>query len=335
MFMRMAMVGACALLVAGAQAQQAGATPLLRRDAAVEAIIVPSDDPRYADHNPAVHEPRILLRNAGTDPLEGISIKYGTEGFLPRMFAWTGHLGSGASVEVVLPHLIDQRPGTNTFTVSLGDPNGRKDQDRTNNTRTSTFTSAPVLVAPLTVRWRVPAGVGGTLRLQNTRGPLPLDRSWRAGPDTVWQEVVELPNGSYFLHVQDSSRTAHAAVRITDAEGHLIHALRSKPRTGATYQFRVESNATPLASPWADAQLINLPGRGQALADVYTQEKALLVVTDGNGEPVEEWHIAPYTEVVQRIDLSARPAGSYGIKLLGKGTELSLGSIDLFDAGPR
>ncbi|MBK8500018.1 MAG: hypothetical protein IPL52_14660 [Flavobacteriales bacterium] len=79
-------------------AQDTGRCAKLHRyDAAVEAIIVPSDDPRYAALNPAVQEPRIILRNNGSDPLAAISIRYGTDGFLPRMFAWTGHLGSGAS----------------------------------------------------------------------------------------------------------------------------------------------------------------------------------------------------------------------------------------------
>ena len=89
MFLRslFAFLGIGSLLMCTAQGK------LPRRDAMVEAIMVPSDDPRYAALNPAVQEPRIILRNNGSDPLAAISIRYGTDGFLPRMFAVFHFLG--------------------------------------------------------------------------------------------------------------------------------------------------------------------------------------------------------------------------------------------------
>lgn len=308
---------------------------LPRRDAAVETIMVPSDDPRYALLNPAVQEPRIILRNKGADPLAAISIRYGTEGFLPRMFAWNGHLASGASTEVKLPQIMDMRNGTNTFTVTLGHPNGKRDANEADNTLSTAFTAAPLLGSLLTVRWRVPAGVGGKLIMESTRGLVPMERSWIAGPDSVMSEEVELVAGSYVMHLSDSGRTAHASVRIFDHEGNLITALRSKERTGSTFQFRVEAAAAAMSNAGSDAELVMLPGSGKALVDVFVNEKTMLVVTDGSGERVVEWPVPERTNAIHRIDLSARPAGSYAINLVSKGTEVAVGRIDLFDEGPR
>jgi hypothetical protein len=306
-----------------------------RRDAAVEAIMVPSDEPRFAHLNPAVHEPRFILRNKGRDPLHGISVRYGTDGFKPRMFAWTGQLGSGASVEVQLPHLIDMKPGANAFTITLGDPNGKRDGNTADNTLTGTFTAAPMLNSPITVRWRTPAGVSGALRIENTRGPVPLARTWSAGPDSVQSESVELPVGSYVLYLSDSGRTEHASVRVFNGGGELLATLRGKGRTGSRYQFRVEADAPAIAGLASDAELVMLPGRGKALVDVYTAAKAVLVITDGTGQAVMERQVPEGRSTVHRIDLAAHPSGSYAIKLLANGNELAVGNIDLIDSAPR
>lgn len=305
-----------------------GAAPILHRfDAAVEAIMVPSDDERYAELNPAVHEPRIVLRNKGSMPLSGISIRYGTEGFLPRMFAWTGHLGSGASTVVELPHLIDMRDGANTFTVTLGDPNGRKDRDKTNNTLSTSFTSADLCDGPITVRIRVPRGLGGWARLESTRGPILLDRSWSAGPDTVFTEEIEAANGSYVLVVADSSKGGTpASVRIIGDRGELLAALSSLPKEGMTYQFRVEEGAMAASGMNHDLVLLTPPGE-QALVDLYSMDPVSVVVRDETGEPIARWEVPARTEFVERIDLEGLRSGIYDVNLVEKGEETVIGTV--------
>lgn len=309
-------------------AQENSAQPKpLRYDAAVEAIMVPSDDERYADLNPAVHEPRIVLRNLGTMPLAGISIRYGTEGFLPRMFAWTGSLGTGASVVVKLPHLIDMRDGVNTFTVTLGDPNGRKDRNKANNTLSTTFSSADLLDSPFTVRIRVPRKVGGWARLESTRGPILLDRTWSAGADTVFTDEIEAVNGSYVLHVADSSKGASpAAVRIISDDGELLASLSSLPKEGMAYQFRVEEGAVA-ASEGASDVLLLTPSGGPAVVDLYSMHPASVIVRDETGEPIVRWDVPARTEFVERIDLDGHRSGTYDVFLLENGEESMIGSV--------
>lgn len=301
-----------------------------RYDAAVVAIIVPSDDPANAAFNPAVQEPRIVLANKGTESLSGISVRYGTVGFAPRMFAWTGRLAPGATTEVKLTHLIDMRPGLNTFTVSLGDPNGRKDRNKADNTLSGTFTSADAWGSPLTVRMRLPAGNGGRIRLESTRGPVHIDHAWKAGSDTVLSETLRLPPGSYLLHAVDSGKADAASVRIISAGAELLKALRSSPKEGVLYQFKVETDASLEATGKSDALLFAQPGRGQAIADVFASKPARLVVRDSRGEALMEWQVPEQLNKSYPIDLSAQPTGSYTVMLIEEGQETQLGQIDLY-----
>ncbi|MBK9176416.1 MAG: hypothetical protein IPM46_08750 [Flavobacteriales bacterium] len=291
----------------------------LRYDAAVVAIIVPSDEPRYAEHNPAVHAPRVVIRNEGTDPLVGISIRYGTEGFPARMYAWTGHLASGASAEVKLTHLIDMHPGLNTFTVKLGDPNGKKDRDPQDNARSGVFTAADTHGGPITLRLRTPANNGGSLRLENTRGPVPVEWNWPSGADTVRRETVELTPGSYFLHVVDSGRAEPASVQVFDAGGALVKAMRSKPKDGATYQFRIEANTPGRSGPSGYLTLMRSAGRGRAVLDALLERPAMLVVTDLLGNEVMRRSLAAGVEITERIDLSEQRAGAYNVQVEEEG----------------
>ncbi len=329
LFLALLSIGAIASSLAQAR------TKLPRHDAAVEAIMVPSNDPRYSDLNPAVHEPRFILRNKGADPLRGISVRYGTEGYQPRMFAWTGLLGSGASIVVQLPHLIDMQPGANTFTITLGQPNGKRDANKADNTRSTTFTAAPILDGRITARWHIPAGVGGALRIENTRGPMPLDRAWSAGADTAMSESLQLPVGSYVLHLMDSSRTAHPRVRLLDAEGRLLAVLHGKGPSGARFQFKVDAQAPAAQGLEADAELIALPGRGQALVDAYASDACQLVANDDRDQPVLRLPLPPLAHSTHRIDLSGKPPGSYVVMLLCGGAERAVGRIELQDGGPR
>lgn len=327
MFMRAVVSSSLVLFVGQCFAQQA--PKLLRRDALIETIMVPSDDPRFAAFNPAVQQPRVIIRNAGTDPLEGISIRYGTDGFLPRMFAWTGHLGSGASAEVVLPHLIDMRPGTNTFTVVLGSPNGRKDKNKANNTLSTTFTAADAYGEEITMRLSMPQGNGGSLRLENTRGPIPLEWSWKAGADSVRRETLHLANGSYSLTVADSGRGPNARVLITDEAGLPIKVLFSKPRSGTVHQFRVDATA-PTVKPMELAANVNVRhGQSSADVEVLSLAEGDVLLRNAGGTDVATWHVAAGEEWMRRIDGSTYGTGSYKLLFRSLGKDTELGTIQV------
>ncbi len=300
-----------------------------RHDAAVEAIIVPNADERYAAFNPAVHEPRIILRNVGTDPLAAISIRYGTEGFLPRMFAWTGHLPSGASIEVKLTHIIDMVPGDNIFTVTLGDPNGRKDRNKANSTLSVHFHSADVISPDATVTWRTDGRAGGHIELLNVRGTPVIDKHWKpTGRDTLMREEVRLTPGYFVLTLTDSIGSGHSLARILGPKGELLKSLQGD--RSAVHQFRVEENPAQPTSSAADVTLLFLDGNGQALLDAFISSDADYRINDSKGEVVLSGTLrggsGPYTE---RIDLSRNAPGRYEVRVFQNDLDLFNGAIEV------
>lgn len=321
MFMRT--LASCSLVLLLVQGFAQQAPKLLRRDAVIETIMVPSDDPRFAAFNPAVQQPRVVIRNAGTDPLEGISIRYGTDGYLPRMFAWTGHLGSGASAEVVLPHLIDMRPGTNTFTVVLGSPNGRKDKNKANNTLSTTFTAAPALGSALTFRVWTSADAGGWVTLENTRGPVPLERKWNASrADSVFSETLDLPIGSYVLHLGDSSRTGHASLRVMDEEGRMLTHLAGRGKEGGSYQFRVDAGAAPTAATTPQVYLRPATSSTPATLEYFANEAAQVTIAVFNGDGSSALSSESASVKTMILPFVSLVPGRYSVRVTRDGVEV-------------
>ncbi|MBL0129162.1 MAG: hypothetical protein IPP83_17340 [Flavobacteriales bacterium] len=291
-----------------------------RYDAAVEAIIVPNNDPRYAHRNPAVYEPVVVIRNEGTDPLDAISIRYGTDGFTQRMYAWNGRLAKGSTAEVRLPHLIDMMSGENAFTVVLGDPNGRKDQDKSNNTLSVRFNSADVLEPRATASLRTDGRSGGRMELSSTRGKLIWEHRWsRTAPDTFLLKEVIMSPGSYVLMVLDSTDGAHASVRIRNGSGVLQQAVRSCGGSGCDYQFRVVEGAAGNGSAAPDVVLFAIPGRGKAILDVWSATACTYRILNDSGEPMELGDLPASRESSVPIDLSGRPAGTYHMEVSTNG----------------
>lgn len=345
MIMRGLSVGFFGLLCAATFAQDGASASVvearkgpLRYDAAVEAIVVPSDDPRYAAYNPAVHEPRVVIRNLGTEALVAISIRYGTTGFQERMFAWNGRLGTGASAEVTLPHLIDMLPGVNTFSVTLGDPNGRKDRNRSNNTLTTTFTPADLLGTRFDLRLRTTKGTGGWLHLESTRGRVLVHRAWSASAsDTILFEEVDAPVGSYVLQLSDSVAGGHSSVRLFDGSGRLLKGFVGRAKEGARYQFRVEQDAVAKPQAEPDVVLHMLPGRGQAVLDQFANSAGRMVFTiaDPTGEVVDGATYEHSTDQVVFIDLAKVPANRYTVIVERDGAEVFRSEMNIADPGRR
>ena len=307
----------------------------LRHDAAVEAIMVPNADERYAAFNPAVHEPRIVLRNAGTDPLAAISIRYGTEGFLPRMFAWTGHLPSGASIEVKLTHIIDMVPGDNIFTVTLGDPNGRKDRNKANSTLSVHFQSADVISPDATVTWHADGRAGGHIELLNVRGTPVIDKHWKpTGRDTVMREEVRLTPGYYVLTLADSIGSGHSLARILGPKSELLKTIHGDRAT--VHQFRVEENPARPAPLTTDVTLLILEGKGQALLDAFISTDAEYRINDATGEVVLSGTLRGGSEqYTERIDLSRDAPGRYEVRVFQGDTDIFFGVIDVKSSAGR
>lgn len=104
-------------------------------DAAVVSINAPAGDNCGSEFIPEV-----VIGNFGNLPLTSVTILYNINGGGNSSFNWTGNLASGATTTVTLP-LISAPTGSNTFNVSVQNPNGVVDENNLNDTLSSPFTS--------------------------------------------------------------------------------------------------------------------------------------------------------------------------------------------------
>ena len=225
--------------------------PAERNDVAVEEILVPNRDPNYSRMNPAAFNPIVRIRNLGRDILRSVVIHYGTEGFDQKVLHWYGQLGFNEAAEVHLGGMIQHQPGENRFTVSLSQPNGRKDGWPHDNRLTRTFDSPITLPEGIIIQFLtnnqpeenrlfIVGPAGDTLyNLQPvTRTSPPGPLSQRRGetgnllPATLYTDTLHLPAGLYELSLTDSGgqglefwyepQNGYGFLRLLDLQGRLI-----------------------------------------------------------------------------------------------------------------
>lgn len=311
--------------------------PRARNDASVEAILIPTDDPVQGMHNPAVHEPRVVIRNQGSDPLDMISITYGTDGFKQRMFAWNGRLRFGMSDTVVLPHVIDSKPGTNTFRVRLGDPNSRNDKWKADNELTTAFTAAPVLDSVLILQLRTnKAPEHNSLQLASTRGRVHVQRplgSLRA--DTLYTDTLHLPPGAYELQLADTAgdglefwyntEQGRGNLRLLDQQGRLLVRFNSDNGHGVKYAFMVGGIPNVPLDTLPDIGLFPVMTDSLTTLDYFANDPGALEVLLVNeaGEELRRMAVpGRNTQAVVPITVSGLPPGRCWVKVLRDGREV-------------
>lgn len=114
-------------------------------DLGLEDIISPNNEETYIRSNPVCGEPRITVKNYGSNPVTSVEFEYGIPGQTMSTYTWTNNLASLATAEVDLPSIpsLNTATGTNNFVVKIMKVNGSADQELLNNEMTTTFTSAP------------------------------------------------------------------------------------------------------------------------------------------------------------------------------------------------
>ncbi|WP_306643638.1 trypsin-like peptidase domain-containing protein [Sanyastnella coralliicola] len=147
--------------------------------------------------------PEVTVRNAGTTTLTSFTIEYQVDGGATMSQAWSGALASGNTVNVTLPQqtLAD---GAHTFNASVVNPNGGTDENNTNDSGSSSFSTA---------------GTGITIDFDITTDNYPGETTWDlrddqgtilfsdgpyAATQTTYSYSYCLPEGCYQLNVYDS-----------------------------------------------------------------------------------------------------------------------------------
>ena len=182
--------------------------PNYQTEVAIEEIISPNSDKRFSRRNPICKNPKIRIKNNGSDPLTQVLITYGVEnGFMPCYFFWEGNLDFLESEEIELPlfnwTFLD--PDNPVFYVSLSNPNGKTDEKQENN-----YLEVPFEITPQFVNgWYLEVRTNGvpeenSYTITDMDGNIVIQRDSML-PFTIYRDTLDLPNGCYTFHFRDDN----------------------------------------------------------------------------------------------------------------------------------
>ena len=129
--------------------------PNFKYNVEIAEIIVPSTEDRYSRINPTLSNPRIIIRNNGSEDIRLLKIKYGLEHGSKYIYRWKGVCPFLMEQEIHLP-IPDWSGLSNdrSFMVEAIAPNGRKDEYPIDNIKYSKVLLPKVLPNEFMIRIR-------------------------------------------------------------------------------------------------------------------------------------------------------------------------------------
>ncbi len=191
------------------------ANPSFLTDVSIEDIVAPTVDPNYARANAICANPKVKIKNVGTNPLTQVVFNYGLVGATSYTYSWVGNLpflkdtiiDFGAS----LP-LYNGNP-TNSFSVGIVSVNGTNgDENLFNNSYHSTYNSVKVYPNQFLVQFKANASASGSnaslsetsWTIKDDLGNIVYSRL-NVPVNALIRDTVTLPDGCYTFTMNDES----------------------------------------------------------------------------------------------------------------------------------
>jgi hypothetical protein len=177
--------------------------PNFTNDASLETILSPSNDQMYQRFNTICTQPKIKIKNNGSNNLTSLTITYGMNGATPSVFNWTGNLKFEESAEVTLGEM-NWATGATYFTVTLSNPNGIADQYAPNNSRISKYNYPALMPTNFIVTCKTNTRPWETeYVLKDAAGNVIFERN-TLDANTIYRDTVTLAQGCYEFRLTDS-----------------------------------------------------------------------------------------------------------------------------------
>lgn len=303
--------------------------PRAANDASIEAIIAPSTDDNFSRMNPVGYQPRILVKNNGTDALKSLRIEYGLAGQKPMVFAWTGQLEFGKTIEIALPGILETAKSQDLFAATISQPNYRTDEYSGDNQMRSIMIAPPVYPDKFILVFKTNKDTAQTAwKITDTAG-----KTWYQKKEadlkanTEYRDTISLPKGQYELLVTDkggdglefwaNARAGMGYVKLVSTNGKLIRAFRSDFGNEIRQNFTIDY-LQPL-SAFQDAMVSVYPHRptqNTTLMLFFNEPQTVKArLTTAEGKPLQEMTWYDVRENNFLIDLSNYPDGIYMLEL--------------------
>ncbi|AFD06715.1 peptide-N-glycosidase F-related protein [Solitalea canadensis] len=307
-----------------------------QNDVAIEDIVVPSSKYGHKRANPAVANPKVLIKNLGKNEITNLEMIYGTEGFSKKQFKWAGKMPSGKSVLISLPGVIDAKKSTNQFYAKVVKVNGKKDAYEADN-----FIKAPFEAAPLNAEKLIfylhtnQQPEHNSYALKNASGEVLQGRKQGSlKANTIYRDTLALTAGAYTLALVDTAgdglefwyNTAggRGSARLMNLNGEIVKAFESDCGAGWEYNFRVGEKPDAINKEMLSVGLFPTRTNDKTTLDYFgstAQDVTVQLVTDPGSVIVEEHKYNQLKEGIFTYDLSRFPKGRFYLKVFVNGEE--------------
>lgn len=183
--------------------------PTFDVDADLVRIISPSNWDIYKRINPVCSSPIIIIRNNGDEDLKSLKITYGVKGGEMLTYNWTGDLKFKDIDTVYLPinnGIFYDGDGSNTFTATLSEPNGGKDEFGDNDSHISYFELPDMYDGKIIIDFKTNNYPGqNSYYVTNAAGQKVFERTNLEANKRYMDEVVNTYGGCYTFHVTDAA----------------------------------------------------------------------------------------------------------------------------------
>jgi hypothetical protein len=214
--------------------------PNFVQDAAIVDVLNPSNYEYYSKYNPTCSNPRVILRNTGSEPLTSCTIQcwitYGN--YID--YEWTGNLGFMDEEIVEIPvtddswwNDLDQNM---TFTAYVRDVNGQwgNDEYLQNSVKKSKFDAPETVEGPFYVWFTTNNRASeNTYRLIDASGTIIFERT-NLQNTTQYKDTFDLDPGCYSVIVDDSDDDGLSFWYSSQVEGETAGAFRIR-KVGGSY----------------------------------------------------------------------------------------------------
>lgn len=177
-------------------------------DAEVYDVYRPTTERYRSRENPICHDPVIVLRNAGAQPLTSVDLTYHVSGGAPATFTWTGTLAHMQRTAVTLPIPSAQfwaGDGGMTFHVSIAGVNGGgADGYAANDAYTTRYELPVIYPGPIVLFYKTNQRPWeNALTVRDLNGDIVFSRTGMTAA-TTYRDTMDLPPGCYEMEFSDS-----------------------------------------------------------------------------------------------------------------------------------
>lgn len=305
-------------------------------DAELYDVIAPSDKDEMLRFNPVCANPKVIIKNNGSNPLTKAEIKYGIQGDYIYTYFWNGYLKTNEKEEVDLPNLFySQTPSSNTFTAWIDYPNGLPDNYNYNDTARTFAAMPPVHDSTLIVviktnknpqetTWKIYDSNSNVVDSNNATNYANL---------TVYRDTLHLTDGCYELDINDAggdgldfnwaNGQGVGFIRLTRINNQVIKSFPADFGSGLRYQFYVGQPLVDFPNAINETAEVSLfevypnpTSKTLNIDAVLTKaEDTDIEIYDLVGRRLLNKHLEKFSSGITQYDFSGDGAGIYFVRL--------------------